>query len=350
MPSIPRRSRNWRRALIRRADKTRNATTMGRARVVASTATGRSVVDVSDVLGCARSHVYRTLARYELAGWLGLLDERRNNGPRKADDAFRCAIKDLLRQSPRDYGYLRPTWTRELLILVAEEQTGVRVSVTAMGRILRTIGARRGRPKPVVACPLSDRQRRRRLANIRHLLATLPANEVAVYEDEIDIHLNPKIGLDWMNAGTQRRVMTPGQNAKAYLAGTLDARDGTLIWVGGAFKDSSLFVAMLEKLDHHHPNAKRIHIILDNYGIHSSKVTVAVLRRLHRIKLHFLPPYCPDENRIERLWLDLHANVTRNHKHSSLFDLCDDVSLFLDQSSPWTREANRARPPLRLPA
>ena len=31
------------------------------------------------------------------------------------------------------------------------------------------------------------------------------------------------------------------------------------------------------------------------------------------MRLHFLLPYCPNENRIERLWLDLHANATRNH-------------------------------------
>jgi transposase len=33
-----------------------------------------------------------------------------------------------------------------------------------------------------------------------------------------------------------------------------------------------------------------------------------------RIVLHSLPPYCPDANRIERVWQDLHANVTRNHR------------------------------------
>ena len=207
------------------------------------------MVEISDALGCARSHVYRTLERYEEVGWLGLLDGRQKNGERKADGAFHDVVKALLEQSPRDYAYLRPTWTRELLILVAGDQTGVHVSLTVIGRVLRAIGARRGRPKPIVACSLSDRQRRRRLANIRQLLTSLPSNEVTVYEDEIDIHLNPKIGLDWMNGGTQRLVMTPGQNAKGYLAGTLDARDGTLLWVGGAFKDSSLFVAMLEKLD-----------------------------------------------------------------------------------------------------
>ena len=34
--------------------------------------------------------------------------------------------------------------------------------------------------------------------------------------------------------------------------------------------------------------------------------------------MHFLPPYCPDANRIERVWQDLHANVTRNHRCKSL--------------------------------
>jgi len=42
---------------------------------------------------------------------------------------------------------------------------------------------------------------------------------VAVYEDEVDIHLNPKIGLDWMGLGQQKEVVTPGKNVKRYLAG-----------------------------------------------------------------------------------------------------------------------------------
>jgi len=32
--------------------------------------------------------------------------------------------------------------------------------------------------------------------------------------DEVDIHLNPKIGGDWMLAGQQRRILTPGKNQK----------------------------------------------------------------------------------------------------------------------------------------
>jgi hypothetical protein len=41
------------------------------------------------------------------------------------------------------------------------------------------------------------------------------------YQDEVDIHLNPKIGADWGYRGEQRKVATPGQNKKHYQAGAL---------------------------------------------------------------------------------------------------------------------------------
>jgi len=47
--------------------------------------------------------------------------------------------------------------------------------------------------------------------------------------------------------------------------------------------------------------------------------TQAVLARLNgKVVLHLLPPYCPDHNRIERVWRDLHPNVTRNHQCRSM--------------------------------
>jgi len=73
-----------------------------------------------------------------------------------------------------------------------------------------------------------------------------------------------------MHRGHQREVVTPGKNQKAYIAGALDARDGTLLWTGAAQKNSLLFVQLLSELTKHYADAKRIHVILDNYGIHSS--------------------------------------------------------------------------------
>ena len=52
--------------------------------------------------------------------------------------------------------------------------------------------------------------------------------EVVLFEDEVDIHLNPKIGPDWMLPGQQKEVVTPGVNKKRYIAGALNAKTGKI--------------------------------------------------------------------------------------------------------------------------
>jgi transposase len=161
---------------------------------------------------------------------------------------------------------------------------------------------------------------------------------LGVLRDEVDIHVNPKIGLDWMARGQQKEVVTPGTNVKRYLAGALDVRTGLLTWVEGEWKASALFIALLDKLLRFYPKAEVIHVVLDNYRIHDSKITQAALRGFRgRIRLHFLPPYCPKENKIERVWEDLHAYVTRNHTCPGMEALMTEVREYL-----WRRNRIRA--------
>jgi transposase len=171
----------------------------------------------------------------------------------------------------------------------------------------------------------------RRLASIRRLIRNLGPDEVAVYEDEVDIHLKPKIGPDWMLQDQQKQVLTPGQNQKRYLAGALDARTGKLIWIEGERKNSTLFLLLIHRLVIvTYRNARRIHIILDNFRIHDSRqVQLALAAWEGKVQLHFLPPYCPDHNRIERIWKDLHDNVTRNHCCKDMKELMTDVYSYL---------------------
>ena len=70
---------------------------------------------------------------------------------------------------------------------------------------------------------------------------------------------------------------------------------------------------------------------LDDYGIHDSlQVRLAsATEKGRRLKFHFLPPYCPDHNRIERVWEDLHANVTRNHRCRTTEELMEQVKIYL---------------------
>jgi transposase len=302
-----------------------------RCKVILALVQGKSPTTIATGGLCSASQVYRVADRFIAQGLAGLADRREDNGENKVTEFYEHELLYVVAGSPRDHGYLRPTWTQELLSLVLEARTGVKVSTTTVCRLLKRFRVRLGRPKPIVGCPWPKSRRLRRLAWIRRLIRDLGPDEVAVYEDEVDIHLNPKIGPDWMLMGQQKTVATPGQNQKRYLAGALDARTGKLTWVEGERKNSTLFLLLIHRLvTVSYRNARTIHIILDNYKIHDSRqVQLALASWGGKVRLHFLPPYCPDHNRIERIWKDLHDNVTRNHCHKDMEELMSEVHQYL---------------------
>ena len=313
-------SRQVKRKFCRTIRKIKEARLKTRYLIILNSAEGYSRRTIARMLSCSASTVDRVRNRFVEEGELGLMDRRGDNGSAKINEDYILALIKAIEQTPLDYGYGRPTWTQELLIRVLNESTGITVSRSTMCRRLRRLGIRRGMPKPTVGCSWSDRARKRRLRLIRRLLETLPA-------DEIDIHLNPKIGPDYMLPGQQKTVQTPGQNVKHYLAGAMDAHSHHVVWVDGKRKRSVLFIDLLKKLNRLYADKKVIHIILDNYVIHTSRITRKAVEKFNgRIVLHFLPPYCPDDNKIERgVWRELHANVTRNHRCQNMAELLHEV-------------------------
>lgn len=328
---IPRLSRSIKRRLTKKAKSCQDARLKTRYLIILNLAEGNRPTDVAKNLAVSRDTVYRVAARFREWNEAGLVDRREENGQTKVDETYLSVLYEVVRSDPAEHGWKRPTWTREMLVETMKRQTGVKIHVSRMSCALAMIGARRGHPKPTVACPWSKRAKNRKIRAIQRLIENLPKDEVVVYEDEVDVHLNPKIGLDWMVPGQQKEVLTPGQNEKRYLAGAKNPHTGELIWVEGESKNSLLFILLLWELVQHYANAKRIHVILDNYSIHHTEQVRKSLQTPEgrRIQLHFLPPYCPDHNKIERTWQDLHANVTRNHRCATMKQLMRNVRWFL---------------------
>lgn len=292
----------------------------------------RSAREIEQLLNVHNTTVYRVVKRFQERGEASLWDGREDNGSDKLCEDFLGLLDRMVRSNPQEHGWRRPTWTRELLVKTMVRKTGIRIHEATMSRALALIKARRANPRPRVQCPWYPAVKTRRLNELRGLLASLPKREAAVYEDEVDVHLNPKIGLDWMGKGQQKEAWTPGQNEKRYLAGAQDVRTGEIHWVEGEKKDSWLFLDMVHKLTVVYVQAKVIHVILDNYSIHSSKIiAVALSHFASRVRLHFLPPYSPDDNAIERVWQDLHANVTRNHRCGTMTELMSEVRYYLNK-------------------
>jgi transposase len=299
---------------------------------------------IAEAFRCAPSTVHRNLNRYRNEGPGGLVDRRRDNGPRKVDEKYLKMLTRLVYGRPTDFGERRPTWTRELLVKVAARKTGVTVHVSTMSRALAEIGARLGRPRPSVNCPWPKPKRERRIAGLKRLIARLPSDEVALWEDEVDVHLNPKIGPDWMLKGQQKEVVTPGKNQKRYIAGAIHAVTKKMVWVTGERKTSALFITLLWRLASRYRRFRVIHLILDNYIIHKSKITARVVAAFGgKIKLHFLPPYCPNDNPIERVWEDFHANVTRNHPYKTVRALMARAEEYLEERDEGLKTSRRRK-------
>jgi len=74
--------------------------------------------------------------------------------------------------------------------------------------------------------------------------------------------------------------------------------------------------------------------------IHSSKRLWAWLgEHGERIRLRFLPPYCPDDNRIERcVRRELHTNVTYHHT-------CETIEALVHEAIVFLMRRNRSRHP-----
>jgi len=245
----------------------------------------------------------------------------------------------VLTCTPRAFGFLRSRWCCAVLVLVLWQEYRVKVSRETVRRWLHRADLVWRRPRPTLRRQDPDQQAK--LEQLRTLLRDLPADETAVWQDEVDLNLNPKIGSMWMRRGQQAEVPTPGDNVKRYLAGSLHWRTGTLIGTEGPARNSELFVRHLDELRRRLRRYRVIHVICDNARFHESAAVAAWYGKWHgRVVLHFLPKYAPELNPIERVWWHLHEEITRNHTCQTLEELVDLALAWLTARTPFAIEGS----------
>jgi transposase len=227
--------------------------------------------------------------------------------------------------TPRAFGFFRSRWTCGVLAILLWEERQVRTSPERIRRQLHRQNYVWRRPRPVLGP--SDPGYAAKVRRIQQLLRSLPADETAVFQDEVDVHLNPKLGSMWMLRGQQAEVKTPGNNVKRHLAGSLVWRTNTLlVSPPGTRRNTALFLEHLDDLRRRLRTYRKIHVICDNAAFHKSRAVQRYLEQWgHRIELHFLPTYAPETNPIERVWWHLHETITRNHQCATIEELLAEV-------------------------
>jgi transposase len=301
-----------------------------RAHILLLLDAGLSWALIVSVLGTSTATINRWRKRY-LAEGIGAITGRRSWRSAAGGWWVALALRWVVECSPTEFRFVRSRWTCEAVAVVLREDYGVRVSRETVRRRLREAGLVYRRPRPVVGP--KDPAYAVKLGKIRKLLRFLPKDHVAVFMDEVDINTNPKIGSMWAYRGRQAEVITPGNNEKRYLAGSLDWRTGRLILTEGRCKqgrNADLFLAHLDDLRRTYRCYRVIHVICDNARPHyAKKVREYLAKHEGRVVVHFLPTYAPHTNPIERVWWHLHEEVTRNHRCETMEDLLGMVRAWL---------------------
>lgn len=285
---------------------------------------------IQQVVVCSPATISRTLRDFADQGCWAVVDFRRLGNARKdGRDEVIELLPDIVENQPRDFGWERTRWSAELVREQVVEQTGIDYSIRQTQNLLHQAGCRLRRPKPTIRRRPHDW--RAQMRKLVYELSDLPDGDVILYADEIKLELNPKSGPDWTAPGRRKTLVTPGSNRTWYAAGAYNPFTGNLVVVDGPKNKTELFVQLCEQLACRYRGWGTIHLIVDNYCTHTSQKTQKTLQRLDgKIALHFLPPYCPDENEIERVWWDVHENVTRNHRCESIDELLANVYDYIE--------------------
>jgi transposase len=298
-------------------------------------AAGYTPTQIAAVLFCSRSSVYRAVRAYRAGALDTLTDTDSAHRASSLTPSLRRSLLALLKRMPSAYGWCRTRWSCATLAAQIEVQRGVAVSAATLRRWLHQLGWVWKRAKLVARD--DDPERISKLARIRFCFENLSCRAALLFADELDIHLLPKVGYQWMPKGEVVEVVTPGVNQKRYLAGALDTLTGKVISCIGERKTRWLFLELLNAIDASYAVAayRRVVVVVDNFGIHKAKVIQQWLAAHPRIELLFVPAYCPKANPIERVFWEVHDKCTRNHRRKQIGQLVGDVEQHLQVNGPW---------------
>ncbi len=172
-------------------------------------------------------------------------------------------------------------------------------------------------------------------AFIQHYQELKQFNEPILFMDAVHPSQATKITYGWIRKGEDKVIETTGSRTRLNYVGALNLTDiAATVTESYETINSENIVRFFWKLKkEHYPLEKKIHIILDGAGYHRSQLVKDFARMLN-IELHYLPPYSPNLNPIERLWKVMHEHARNNIYFPTKASFRDAINRFFDVTLP----------------
>lgn len=232
-------------------------------------------------------------------------------------------IAETLPRSTREIG----AWIEAQFGVVYESRCGL----VAM---LHRLGMEHRRPE-TVARKLDPAKQEAFIKAYTDLLNGMDADEAVLFADAIHpTHGARPVGC-WAPKAVKVAIDQNSGRDRLNIHGAIDLETGKTRMIEAHTVDAASTIALLTAIESLYPAKRVIHVFLDNARYHHARLVNDWLARPgRRIKLHFVPAYCPHLNPIERLWGLMHRAVTHNRCYATYSAFCDAVLRFLRTDVP----------------
>ncbi|HGT5754080.1 TPA: IS630-like element ISEc40 family transposase [Escherichia coli] len=222
--------------------------------------------------------------------------------------------------------------TRDVIAFVTRTWNII-FSIPGMNKWLHRNGFTYKKPSGVPH-KLSEEKQRQFIEYYKELKITV-GDEPILFIDGVHPTQATKISYGWIRKGQKKAVKTTGSRTRLNIMGALNLKALTspLICEYKTINEYnvSLFFNEIRKV---YPDYnQKIHVILDGAGYHRSQL-VKDWAEVVNIRLHYLPPYSPNLNPIERMWKLMNEHARNNRYFSSTREFREAISVFFNQTLP----------------
>jgi transposase len=178
----------------------------------------------------------------------------------------------------------------------------------------------------------------------QNLLNTMGNDEAVVFVDAVHPTHQVRPAGCWARRGAAVAVEQTTGRDRLSIHGAINLETGRTQILAVEKVDGPSLIKLLGEVERTHTAMRLIHVFLDNASYHKADTVKEWLAKARRkVVLHFLPPYCPHLDPIERLWALMHENVTHNRDYKTFGEFRREIIKFLRYEVPrrWSRYRDR---------
>lgn len=139
----------------------------------------------------------------------------------------------------------------------------------------------------------------------------LPEDETICFTDGVHPTHNVQPAFGWIKKGVRKELPANTGRARLNLSGTIDIVSHKLLIQEDYTLNAETTIRFFQKVEKAYPGKRKVHVFCDNASYYRNAMVVEYLRK-SKVELHFLPPYSPNLNPIERLWKWMKERVIYN--------------------------------------